>query len=157
MLPDIENDIEHSLQINNFSLDWDINKWFLSWMSSYVCFETAGFRNALENALEHSLQINGFSPDWVLRCVLRSPDLVNALEHSLQINGFFSPEWVLRCALKLPDSENDLEHSLQVTYQSLSLSLIFLSGSLSSTSTSCKWKCIFSRPVMPATLWMVRI
>ena len=58
-------------------------------MSSYVCFETAGFRNALENALEHSLQINGFSPDWVLRCVLRSPDLVNALEHSLQIIFFF--------------------------------------------------------------------
>ena len=52
---------------------------------------------------------------------------------------FFSPEWVLRCALKLPDSENDLEHSLQVTYQSLSLSLTFLSGSLSSTSTSCKF------------------
>ena len=60
-------------------------------MSSYVCFETAGFRNALENALEHSLQINGFSPECVLKWVVSLPDSENDLEHSLQTNGF-SPE-----------------------------------------------------------------
>ena len=90
-LPESENDLKHSSQVNGFSPEW-VFRWVLS-------------SDDWGNDLEHSLQINGFSPKCVLRLVLRWADVENDLEHSLQINGL-SPDCFLRCSLRLPESEN---------------------------------------------------
>ena len=73
-LPESENDLKHSLQVNGFS-----PKWVLRWVLSSEDWE---------NDLEHSLQINGLSPEGVLRCLLRLPESEDDLKHSLQANGF---------------------------------------------------------------------
>ena len=73
-LPESENDLKHSLQVNGLSPEW-VLRWVLS-------------SDDWENDLEHSLQINGLSPECVLRCLLRLPESENDLKHSLQANGF---------------------------------------------------------------------
>ena len=73
-LPESENDLKHSLQVNGFSPKW-VRRWVLS-------------SEDWENDLEHSLQINGLSPEGVLRCLLRLPESEDDLKHSLQANGF---------------------------------------------------------------------
>ena len=73
-LPESENDLKHSSQVNGFSPEW-VFRWVLS-------------SDDWGNDLEHSLQINGLSPECVLRCLLRLPESENDLKHSLQANGF---------------------------------------------------------------------
>ena len=73
-LPESENDLKHSLQVNGLSPEWAF-RWVLS-------------SDDWGNDLEHSLQINGLSPECVLRCLLRLPESENDLKHSLQANGF---------------------------------------------------------------------
>ena len=52
-LPESENDLKHSLQVNGLSPEC-VLRCLLRLPES-------------ENDLKHSLQVNGFSPKWVLR------------------------------------------------------------------------------------------
>ena len=82
-LPESENDLKHSLQVNGLSPEW-VLRWVLS-------------SDDWENDLEHSLQVYGFSPEWVLRWVLSSCSnvFIKIAWIGKWFKTFFTSKWLL--------------------------------------------------------------
>ena len=122
-LPESENDLNHSLQVNDWSpkcctmglkISWwrkwlvtfFTSIWLLSRMASYVSFKFGWLRKWFGTF---------FTNKWLLAWIV-SEVCLKIVWHWESPWTIFTNEWFLSwmCWLRLPKSENDLKHSLQV-------------------------------------------